>query len=150
MKDYRKTPNGKIRNREHTVRKKDDLKLWRKNNPDKVSVYNKTYQQHKKHNISNKELKDIYEYANFSCMYCGISEKEHLEIFKEKLHKEHAINDGSNGIDNCVLACKRCNSEKHTEDWDQWYNSNNILIQEFYTEERKIKIQQWLDKFKEI
>jgi 5-methylcytosine-specific restriction endonuclease McrA len=78
-------------------------------------------------------------------MYCGMTEVEAKQKFNERLHRDHAYNNGSNEIDNCILACKSCNCTKHKRDWDEWYTSEL----EFYSEERKNKIEQWLNKFRQ-
>lgn len=120
---------------------KDYRVQYRKENKDKIHMYNKKRSEHKKHNIPKKQLEVLYNYANNSCMYCGLTEKESKLKFKEKLHKDHAINEGNNTIDNCILACKSCNSEKHKTDWNIWYNPENPK----YTEERYNNIKQWLE-----
>jgi 5-methylcytosine-specific restriction endonuclease McrA len=117
-------------------------KEWEQNNKDKLKQYGLNH-IHKTHDITDDEINQLYEYCNASCMYCGMAEEEHKEIYGQKLHKDHAYNEGSNGIDNCILACKSCNSSKRDNDWDVWYTLDNPK----YTEERYIKINQWLEKF---
>jgi DNA primase len=119
-------------------------KEWQRNNKDKIQIYNLERKLHKNHNISKEELKELYDYANYSCMYCGIPEEEAKKQYGQKLHKDHAYNNGSNGIENCILACKGCNCEKHEQDWDEWYISANPK----HTEERYNKIKNRLNKFK--
>jgi hypothetical protein len=117
---------------------------WRKDNLEKVSQYNRQRKMHKNHNIKKDELNILYSYANDSCMYCGMTEEESQKEFGQKLHRDHAYNEGSNGIDNCILACKSCNTSKRDNDWDKWYTPDNPL----YNEERYLKIKEWLDGFK--
>ena len=121
---------------------KEYNKEWRRLNKDKIKQYN-LERSHKSHDITNEELLELYDYADHSCMYCGRSENEALEIYNQKLHKDHAYNEGSNGIDNCILACKGCNCRKHTKDWDEWYTEDNPL----YDETRFWKITKWLEGF---
>jgi hypothetical protein len=116
---------------------------WRRSHPDRIKEYREETLFHKKHEISGDELNELYRYADSNCMYCGISEELAIEKYKQRLHKDHAYNEGSNGIDNCILACKSCNSSKRDNDWDVWYTLDNPK----YTEERYIKINQWLEKF---
>ncbi|RNB59425.1 hypothetical protein EDM57_04595 [Brevibacillus gelatini] len=118
-------------------------KDWRQNNREKLKEYRIERELHKKHDISDEELNELYAYCNSSCMYCGITEEESVEKYGHKLHKDHAINDGSNGIENCILACKSCNSSKRNKDWDVWFTTENPK----YTQERFVKIKEWLDKF---
>lgn len=98
---------------------------------------------HKQHKISKQELAILYNYANNSCMYCGISEAKAKELYRQKLHKDHAVNEGSNKIDNCILACKSCNSSKHKMNWDEWYIPENPI----YNIERYNKIRNWLNNW---
>jgi hypothetical protein len=116
-------------------------KEWEQNNKDKRKEYREERMVNKNHVISDDELKELYKYANHSCMYCGISEKEHKELHNQRLHRDHAINEGSNGIDNCILSCKNCNSAKHDKDWFEWYTPNN----QKYTNDRYMKICSWLN-----
>lgn len=116
-------------------------KQYRRNNKEKFKEYRLSRSMHKNHNITEEELKCLYEYADYSCMYCGMSEEEHKQKFNQRLHKDHAINDGSDGIENCVLACKSCNSEKHDWDWNEWYAPKNYK----YSEENYNKIYEWLN-----
>lgn len=101
---------------------------WRKENPEKSKKYNRKRSEEKDHEISDNELNVLYEYANYSCMYCGMTEEYSKYIFGERLHRDHAYNSGSNGIDNCLLACKSCNSTKNHRDWDVWYTPDNIVF----------------------
>lgn len=116
---------------------------WRKNNSEKVNEYSRFRQLHKYHKIKKSELDELYKYTNHSCMYCGISEEDHIKQYGQKLHKDHAYNEGSNGIENCILACRSCNCEKNIKDWDVWYNENNPK----YSEEKYNKIIVWLSLF---
>lgn len=50
--------------------------------------------------------------------------------------------DGSNKLDNCIPACKSCNSHKWKFDFSKWYNENNPN----YNQERFDKIQKWLNE----
>jgi hypothetical protein len=117
-------------------------KEWEQNNKDKLKQYGLNH-IHKTHDITDDEINQLYEYCNASCMYCGMAEEEHKEIYGQKLHKDHAYNEGSNGIDNCILACKSCNSSKRGNDWNEWYAPENPR----YSEEKFLRITQWLDEF---
>lgn len=124
---------------------KNYRKEYVKNNKEKFKGYRENRLLHKNHDISSEELNELYAYCNSSCMYCGISEKEHLEKHKQKLHRDHAINDGSDGIDNCILACRSCNTSKSDKDWFEWYNENNHR----YDKDRYEAIEDWLNMFKQ-
>lgn len=116
---------------------------WQRKNKDKIKGYREKRAMHKNHDISEDELLLIYEYSNSSCMYCGKSEEEAILRYGQKLHKDHAYNSGSDGIDNCVLACKGCNSSKHNKDWEEWFVSSDC-----FEEERYRVIEHWLDIWK--
>jgi len=81
------------------------------------------------------------------CCYCGLHVDNHYRKFKNKLqkldlHKEHADNNGSNDLSNCIPSCLICNSQKWEFPLDVWYNENNPN----FTQERYDKILNWLDK----
>lgn len=141
VKKYRQKESFHVSCKATHERSKEREKLWRKNNKDKLKEYNEN-KMHKKHNINKEELDNLYIFADYSCMYCGISESDSMIKYGERLHKDHAINNGSNGIDNCILACKGCNSWKHTRDWDEWYTPDKSI----YTQERFDKIKLWINK----
>lgn len=113
---------------------------WRRQNKDKVKKYNK---KHKKHELSEAELQQIYEYANSSCMYCGITETEAIELYKQRLHKDHAYHNGSDNISNCILCCKGCNSWKKKRNWDEWYTPDKSI----FSQDRFDKIKFWIESF---
>lgn len=123
---------------------KDYNKQWRKDNPEYFREMNKRWQENKKHEISKEELDRLYKYCDSSCMYCGLTEKEHKELYGQKLHRDHAINEGSNKIDNCIMACRSCNVSKWDRDWDEWYTPKNKK----YTYDRYLKIYNWIESFK--
>ena len=54
------------------------------------------------------------------------------------LHKEHFDDEGTNTIDNCVPACKSCNSSKGVKPFENWFSGE---------EWRKVKIYKWLNSF---
>lgn len=96
---------------------------------------------HKKHEISDKEWELCKQYFDYSCAYCGLSEKEHQDIYGQQLHKEHVDHEGSNRLDNCVPSCKTCNSSKYTFDFEYWYRERSGG----FSEERYRKIINWLN-----
>lgn len=118
-------------------------KEWRDKNKDKVQQYNQQREMHKTHTISKEELKSLYDYADSKCMFCDMTEEFAKYLYGEKLHRDHAYNNGSNGIENCILACKGCNCSKHKKDWDEWFTPDNPI----YDEINYNKIKTWLDSF---
>ena len=69
------TDKFKYWQKKNQIQMKEVLSQWRKDNKDKVKEYNNNRAEHKKHSITKKELQKLYEYANYSCMYCGMSEE---------------------------------------------------------------------------
>jgi hypothetical protein len=108
---------------------------WRKNNPDKCRYYSS---QHRDHDISKTEEKAMLKVFNYSCVYCGMTLKEHKYKFGEKFHNEHVDDDGYNDLRNDVPACKSCNCSKHTEDMETWFRR-----QSFFLEDKLNKIIWW-------
>lgn len=141
---YYISEKGRKLYRENDARMRADgtRKKWEDNNRDKIRQYNAD-RRHKNHKITNEELELMYEYFNSSCAYCGMTEDEHYSLHKQKLHKEHVNHNGSNGIENCVPACRPCNSSKSDRDFEEWYRER-----EYFTEERYNKIIDWLNKWK--
>ncbi len=109
---------------------------WRKDNQDKQREYHKN---HHEHCISEKQYQRVLDEFGRSCAYCGMSEKEHIERFGKRLHRDHVDAFGSNGIENCVPACGPCNSSKRQYDMSKWYHK-----QPFFTEERLQRILWWV------
>jgi hypothetical protein len=138
-REYENLVNKK-RNRNNKEKVKLNSKKWKLTHKDKIKEY---YKSRKIHDITENEYELIFSYCAGKCMYCGMSEEESQIVFGQKLHKDHAINDGSGGIENCILACKGCNSSKHADDWNIWYTPENPV----FSEERFYAIKYWLNLF---
>lgn len=113
---------------------------WSRKNKDKLKIYAER-RAHKNHKISNNEWEECKKYFNYSCAYCGMTEKEHKKIYNQQLHKEHVDHEGANDLSNCVPSCKSCNSSKWDKNLDEWYSKNDKFIYEKYH-----KIIQWITK----
>lgn len=140
---YENDPNYKNRqksNQKKRVNKKVMTREWQQNNPEKVKGYTEK-RSVKNHEISKKEWETCKEYFAYCCAYCGITEKEHKELYNQQLHKEHVDHEGSNKIDNCVPSCRSCNSSKHTDSLEDWYKEDNHN----FTLDRLNKINNWLN-----
>ena len=131
MKEYRKSNPNKWR---------QYLSEYQNREKDKIKSYREKHSLRKKHEISDSEWEACKNYFNNSCAYCGLSEDEHKILYNQRLHKEHAINNGANDLSNCVPACKICNGKKWSMDFDDWYIPSN----ESYSGVRYIKIINWL------
>jgi 5-methylcytosine-specific restriction endonuclease McrA len=72
------------------------------------------------------------------------SEQDPLSLLIEltpKLAKRRYRQSGSSNRNNLLPACQRCNSNKASMDMKPWYEQ-----QEFYTEERMKKINDWINQ----
>jgi hypothetical protein len=139
---YRRTqPHKNQQNKDWQQNHKEYYRAYVKqychDNPDKVHHYNQK-RQHKNHQISKEEWDSCKQYFDSSCAYCGMSEEKHKEIMHQQLHKEHVVFNGSIYLDNCVPACRTCNSKKWEHDMEEWYKQ-----QDYFSEERLNKIKQW-------
>lgn len=119
-------------------------KEWLQNNPDKVKQYGEKY-SNKAHKINKNQWLSCKEYFNNECAYCGLPIDKHYiklkgEIRLGDFHKEHVNCNGSDGLENCIPACKKCNTSKHTENMEEWYKR-----QEFFNEDKLNKIHKWLN-----
>lgn len=125
--------------RKNNVEKRMDYQRgWvsREGNREKTREYAKN---HRNHDITNKEWKSELEVFDYSCAYCGITEKEHKNKYKERLHRDHADHEGYNDLRNAIPACKYCNCSKHDFDMEEWYRD-----QDFFNEEKLEFIKWWL------
>ena len=139
--------NRKNYTEENLEKLQEVQKDWRHNNKDKLKGYVTEREQHKKHEISEPEWKDCKKYFGYKCAYCGIDEETHKELYGEQLHKDHAYNEGSNNLTNCVPGCKSCNSKKRDLDFDIWYTKDNPRFEDgFYKEENFKRIVKWLEE----
>lgn len=137
-----KTDKWKILHREHEqkVRGEGIYRKYQQSNPGKMKQY-RNNRKHKIHDITTVEWENCKKYFNYQCAYCALSLDEHKEMYSQDLHKDHVIYNGSNKIDNCVPACKSCNSLKWQYDIDEWYKK-----QDFYKSENLEKIYCWIKK----
>lgn len=132
VRSYNREYNRKNRDKQ-AVQQRD----WRIVNKNILGKYVK-----RKHDITDAEWLECLYYFDFTCAYCGLSEEEHYLSVGTQFHQEHVIHDGNNYIDNCVPACKICNSSKHNIDFNNWYNENNPI----FSKQRMNKITKWMTK----
>lgn len=126
--------------RQRRRRESGKYREWQKKNKEKLRQY-ASQRQHKAHAITEQEWIDCKDYFENQCAYCGLTHKEHLDVYGQDLHKEHVDHNGSNSLSNCVPSCKPCNGSKHTFDFEYWYKERSG----HYSEERFQKIAQWLN-----
>ena len=122
-------------------REREDLRRWQAENRGKTAEYSKAYKKRKGRTIPEQAWERCKTYFDHACAYCGLSEEEHIEKINQQLHKEHVENDGSNGIDNCVPACKSCNASKGKKDFMEWYSKTP-----HFNKTRIDKINRWMTK----
>ncbi|MBX4152355.1 hypothetical protein [Paenibacillus lautus] len=79
LTSQRKRDSGRYREWQRSMKGKESAKKSRKNREDK------------KHNISKSDLKELYEYCDAKCMYCGFSESDHLDEYNKRLFKDHVL-----------------------------------------------------------
>ena len=77
-----------------------------------------------------KQIKESWDYK---CAYCGSEENLTLD------HVTPRSLGGSDTTDNVVCCCRSCNHSKGHEHWKLWY-----VQQEFYSEEKLNKIEEWM------
>ncbi|KAF6565418.1 HNH endonuclease [Paenibacillus sp. EKM202P] len=117
------------------------LRDWQRKNKDKLKLYRQK-RFNKSHEITQDEWSRCLEYFEWKCAYCDMTQEIHFAVNGQQLHRDHVIHDGSNFIDNCVPACKECNSSKHDKELTEWYNKKFI----HFDENRFAKVIQWVTK----
>jgi len=138
-------PKRKLQMKEISQKKRDNgrYRSWQQSDNGKVRMkVSREKRKDKKHDISKNEIEQLYNYCSGKCMYCGMTEEEQLHKYNKKLFKDHAINRGSNRIDNCVLCCLPCSSSKRDRDWLAWYTAENPV----FSEERFKLIRNWIHR----
>ncbi|PAD70567.1 hypothetical protein CHH83_01830 [Bacillus sp. 7586-K] len=136
-------PAARERIRKANKRRRDngDYYKWLKQNPENREKYNYD-RMNKKHEITDGEWENCKLYFDESCAYCGLTIEEHKEDFNQDFHKEHVDHEGSNKLDNCVPACKMCNSSKWAHPFESWYTNGNPV----FNKSRLNRILNWLNE----
>lgn len=150
IQEYREKNKQRIKERsaQYRAANKEKISLYHKEyyeeNRDKCREYGKFYaathtddtriRKHRynsrkcgvRFDIAVEDIENLQKKFNGCCAYCGIPSKS--------LTIDHIIPMSSGGettINNLVLACRSCNSSKHTADFASWYKT-----QPFFSEER--------------
>jgi 5-methylcytosine-specific restriction endonuclease McrA len=96
---------------------------------------------------TDKEKKEIWEYYEYSCAYCG----RELKKDERKGHLDHIkpiSNGGTNSKYNLLLSCSICNGdEKRDMDWDEFLKEKNTNINEYNRRKTSIEIWKARDQF---
>ena len=141
--------NNKEHEKQYREENKDYIKKrnteWRKSNMHLNRQTCQRYRARKKqlpNTLTIKQWENIKKDFNNSCAYCGMTEKEHIEIYGQQLHQEHfiALSEGGEYTHNNIIpACISCNSSKGNKDFFEWYPQ-----QPYYSKERERKILDFL------
>jgi len=138
--EYRKT--YRIKNKFELTKY---MKEYRKLNIEKLKIQKQERYcklRNLEYGLTVEQWREIKTDFNNQCAYCGLTEKEHLERFKERLHQEHFIPLNYNGEythNNIIPACRSCNSSKSDKDFFEWYSTH-----EHYDEKREKFILEYL------
>ena len=119
-------------------------KEYRKNNPQvDFNAHNKRRQlkENQGRGITKEQWKEMMDFFEWKCAYSG----EYIGGDKNKNTRsiDHIVALDNNGLNepwNCVPMVKSYNSSKKDKDMKEWYQQ-----QEFYSEERLIKIYAWIE-----
>lgn len=120
MREYRKTKPEIIRrteqkrnrSKEQRMKFNEYHKVWRKNNPDKLTQYtlNRRARKNDNSDLTDQEIIAQRELQNGLCHYCGLpldnKGRGHVE------HKTPLSRGGRNTKSNIVISCSKCNLEK--------------------------------------
>lgn len=137
LSEYRKANKKQMR---------EAQRKWRERNPEKSRLKTQKRRAIKKnlpHTLSKKEWLETKQIFNNSCAYCGMTGEEHGVVCGQQLHQDHFVplsKGGGYTKENIIPACRSCNSSKHNTYFEEWYPS-----QEYYSEERELKILNYLD-----
>ena len=160
-KEYYEENKEKISqtNAKYVEEHKEEIKKYKKDwyikNKDKLSEENKKYREenpqvdfnnHAKRRfreenqgrgITKDQWYEMMCFFDWECAYSGI------QLNKNNRSIDHIVcldNNGEHEVWNCVPMYANYNYQKHTSDMKEWY-----IQQEFYLEERLIKIYAWCE-----
>ena len=128
-------------------------KEWKENNKERFTLYHKKHYDNNRekcgmnirkykarkrslvHTLTYEQWEETLKHFDDSCAYCG-------EI--GRMDQEHFVPVSRNGEytkNNIIPACSRCNNSKSNKNFEEWY-----LMQDFYDEDRKNKILDFLSE----
>lgn len=117
--------------------RKEDRRLWRARNKDKIRVYRLARKTKKKNAIANfsvEEWEHCKQHFNYKCAYCGSIANNLTQDHFYPLSK-----GGEYTKENIIPACHSCNSSKSNKNFFEWYKQ-----QSFYDSEKEKKILKYL------
>ena len=125
---------------EHKEKLSQQQKEWRENNPEKSINYiakRRQLEEIQGKGITKEQWCEMMEFFDWKCAYSG------EQLNKNNRTIDHIVPLSKNGeheIWNCVPMYANYNFSKQTKDMEEWY-----IQQEFYSEERLIKIYSWCE-----
>lgn len=146
MKIHFKKENAKPEKKVRVVeankiyRAKGGQREWQHKNKDKLQGYAYA-RMNKTHDISVEEWEQCRLFFNNECAYCGLSENNHRELYRQGLHRDHFDSNGLNDLSNCIPACKVCNSSKGENFFEDWFKTRD-----YYSNEKEKLIWIWLNE----
>lgn len=123
---------------EHKEERAEYNKQWRENNPQNCfnrHVKRRQSEENQGRGITKEQWLEMMEFFEWKCAYSNIS------LTKENRSVDHVValnNNGEHEVWNCVPMYANYNYSKKDKDMEEWYQQ-----QEFYSEERLIKIYAW-------
>ena len=110
-------------------------RIYRKNNPEKVKVYNKMRYERDIDKIKAYQTKfrdelrfsgqseEVFERDGWECRECGMSQEQSIILFNRRLYIHHIDENGSGVIpekrnhqmDNLITLCSRCHGRIHRD-----------------------------------
>ena len=129
--------------KEHRKEEQFYSKTYRKDHPENIRKIQANYRSKLKANggiITEKEIDSCLNFFNEECAYSGVP-------LSSDYHLDHVVpvsKDGKNVIHNLVPCLPTINLRKAANDFETWYPK-----QSFYSEQRYLKIKEWMKKGEE-
>jgi transposase-like protein len=134
--EWRQNNSEKIKEQKRLYREKNRDKIrhqnqqYRAKNPEKRRVEKAARRNRLQNsptiNYTEQDIKIIYDLQNGYCLYCGC-------LLLDEYHADHFIplsKGGTNGRENLVCACPKCNLSKHAlmpNEWQGWNGQYPVL-----------------------
>ncbi len=102
-------------------------KKWRKENPEKVKKQKeewfkknpKKMAQYRDNQLFGGNSQAVFERDNFECQECGMTQEQHIIVFRTRLNIHHKDGNGrrspnpNNDMDNLLTMCHDCHTRLH-------------------------------------
>lgn len=119
----------------HKEQASEYSRQWRKSHPEQKSIHQRN-RRAKKHGArgthTNTDLLAQYRRQKGKCYYCSHKMKpwgwkESCDLQPTEEHIVPVSRGGSNGPENLVIACRKCNEQKHTKLPHEWPEGGRLL-----------------------